>query len=50
MNRERRLGVLVLIIALATVALMLGPLGDFPAGDDQPVEVLDETLEPDGTG
>lgn len=31
-SRERRLGALVLAVALATVALMLGPLGDVPAG------------------
>ena len=45
MDRERRLGLLVLIAALVTIALMLGPLGDLPVTDVTDVEVLDETVE-----
>ena len=44
-DRERRLGLLVLIAALATIALMLGPLGDLPVADVSGVEVLDDTVE-----
>ncbi len=49
MDRERRLGLLVLVAAIATIALMLGPLGDVPgateAGPGADAEVLDEALE-----
>jgi hypothetical protein len=44
-DRERRLVVLVLVAAVATIALMLGPLGDLPGVEEPAPEVLDETLE-----
>lgn len=45
MDRERRLGVLVLVLALITIVLMLGPLGTLPTADNTGAEVLDESLE-----
>jgi hypothetical protein len=44
-DRERRLGLLVIVAALATIALMLGPLGEVPGMEQPAPEVLDETLE-----